>query len=206
MSDAILAPRTADYNEFFSAVLAGDVAALASKTFCADFKFDALRSLRSLEGREDDGANYGDATTALHIAASNGHVEMVKFLLAKGVDVDIRDDSPDSTHTPLLVAASQSNAEMVEVLLDHGADINQRGDHFEGTALHLVLWYVREVEQESIDTIKLLLDRGLDVNAPSGEYNCTVVSPRASALLHLKCAKNKSQLYYSSTKPPGWET
>ena len=177
MSDAILAPRTADYNEFFSAVLAGDVAALASKTFCADFKFDALRSLRSLEGREDDGANYGDATTALHIAASNGHLEMVKFLLAKGADVDVQDTSIDSIYTPLLVAASKSNAEIVEVLLDHGADINQSGSYFQGTALHLVVWRVKEVEQKSIDTIKLLLDRGMDVNVIDGEFGCTVVSP-----------------------------
>ena len=187
MPNTFWAPRNAAYNEFFSAVLAGDVAALASKTFCADFNFDALRSVRYLEGRgDDDDTNSGRGTTALHIAAANGHVEMVKFLLAKGADVNVQDASNDSVYTPLLVAASKSNAEMVKVLLDHGADINQKGDHFQGTALQLVLWRVKEVEQKSIDTIKLLLDRGLDVDVTDDEYECTVVSPRVPALLHLK--------------------
>ena len=180
------APRNADYDEFFSAVLAGDVAALAGKTFCADFNFDALRSVRYVGGSicypeesedDDDDDTSRQGRAALHIAATNGHLEMVKFLLAKGADVDVQDTSIDSIYTPLLVAASKSNAEIVEVLLDHGADINQSGSYFQGTALHLVVWRVKEVEQKSIDTIKLLLDRGMDVNVIDGEFGCTVVSP-----------------------------
>ena len=188
MQSAFWAPRNADYKEFFSAVLAGDVATLASKTFCADFNFDALRYINYLkddddDDDDDDGTDNGEGTAALHIAAANGHVEMVKFLLAKGADVNVQDVSIDSIYTPLLVAASKSNTEIVEVLLDHGADISQRGDHFQGTALHLVLWRVREVEQKSIDTIKLLLDRGMDVNVTDGEYGYTVVS----SLVRLRC-------------------
>jgi len=43
-----------------------------------------------LMGCDINGADY-DARTALHLAASSGHLDMVKYLVANGADVDLKD-------------------------------------------------------------------------------------------------------------------
>jgi ankyrin repeat protein len=177
MGDVAWASQNFEYDEFFSAVSTGNVAALESITFCADFNFNALH-------HSDVGGIEG--IPALHIAAGNGHVEMVKFL-EKGADINVRHQYTYGSFMPLLVAASRSNAEMVAVLLDHGAHINDRGGYLLGTALYLVLHHEeRKVERKSIDTIKLLLNRSMDVNNAGNEYGATVVSWRPRCIHHMR--------------------
>ena len=65
----------------------------------------------------------GDGHTLLMSAVSPAYlnVDMVKFLLARGADVNAQDDSGSS---PLLIAAGSGSAEAVEVLLQAGASPN----------------------------------------------------------------------------------
>eukprot|EP00297_Palpitomonas_bilix_P018269 CAMPEP_0113900002 /NCGR_PEP_ID=MMETSP0780_2-20120614/20403_1 /TAXON_ID=652834 /ORGANISM="Palpitomonas bilix" /LENGTH=195 /DNA_ID=CAMNT_0000892349 /DNA_START=282 /DNA_END=869 /DNA_ORIENTATION=+ /assembly_acc=CAM_ASM_000599 len=57
---------------------------------------------------------------ALHMAAANGDVEVLKVLLAaKGVDVDAANEAKN---TPLHYAALNGHAEAVELLLEAGAN------------------------------------------------------------------------------------
>jgi len=55
----------------------------------------------------------------LHFAARDGHLEVVKLLLERGVDPNVRNNH-DST--PLHYAAKKCHVDVARVLLDHGAD------------------------------------------------------------------------------------
>jgi hypothetical protein len=62
----------------------------------------------------------GDGETALTSAVRGGHVDIVRFLLAKGADVNQQNWL--SNRTPLMLAANSGDTEMIKVLLEHGAD------------------------------------------------------------------------------------
>ncbi|RPB22051.1 ankyrin, partial [Terfezia boudieri ATCC MYA-4762] len=60
--------------------------------------------------------------TALHLAAENGHLEVVKVLLDKGATMDAT--TWYKNRTALHMAAENGHLEVVKVLLDKGATIN----------------------------------------------------------------------------------
>lgn len=62
----------------------------------------------------------GDGETALTSAVRGGRVDVVRFLLAKGADVNQQNWLSD--RTPLMLAAHSGDTEIIKVLLDHGAD------------------------------------------------------------------------------------
>ena len=61
--------------------------------------------------------------TALHYAATNGHDNVVKYLLYHAAYIDA--ESPNAT-TPLMMAAMNGHITTVKLLLDEGADMNLR--------------------------------------------------------------------------------
>ena len=70
------------------------------------------------------GAKYG---SALFNAVNKGNIEAVELLIAKGVDVDAKDDRFIG-QTPLHRAAWKSYKEIVELLIAAGADVNAKND------------------------------------------------------------------------------
>ena len=80
----------------------------------------AVRSL--LQQKADVNAAQGDGATALHWAASNEDLEMVKLLLAAGANVNAA--TRDGGITPLFMACTSGNAAIVEALLNAGASAN----------------------------------------------------------------------------------
>ncbi len=58
----------------------------------------------------------------LIIAARNGQLKVVEFLLARGADVNVRDKSNGAT--ALIVAAREGHLQVVDLLLKKGADAN----------------------------------------------------------------------------------
>lgn len=64
--------------------------------------------------------------TALHIAALNGHIDVVEFLVAKGADVNAKNKS---NATPLHFAALVGQKGVVEILLANGADIHAKDNN-----------------------------------------------------------------------------
>jgi ankyrin repeat protein len=83
-------------------------------------------------------------------------IKGVKELLARGVDVNIREKTMGST--PLIVACSiEGTYEIIELLISKGADINIKGSYDGRTAL---MW----AAQNSQKTVELLLAKGAEVN------------------------------------------
>jgi ankyrin repeat protein len=68
-------------------------------------------------------------TTALHIAAKNGHVATVKLLIENGADLNTRHESSfgHTGSTPLSVAAERGNSLCAIELIKAGADVNLAG-------------------------------------------------------------------------------
>jgi len=58
----------------------------------------------------------------LHIAAKKGQIEIVEYLVHKGIDVNIKGDIFDAS--PLRVAAGEGHIEIVKYLLQSGAELD----------------------------------------------------------------------------------
>jgi ankyrin repeat protein len=76
-----------------------------------------------------------DGKGLLHIAAANGLISSVTWLLNKGAMIDIRTGMKQKT--PLMMAAENNHIEVVLVLLRRGAMINVNSVDVDGrSALH----------------------------------------------------------------------
>jgi uncharacterized protein len=134
------------------------LAAVPSNTPVADSAMEGnharLGSL--LKQRANVNAAQGDGMTALHWAALQDDVEMLRLLLAARANVNAT--TRDGAITPLLLACANGNPEAVEALLKAGANpnsVNANGT----TALMLA------AASGNPDAVKVLLDHGAEVNA-----------------------------------------
>ena len=107
----------------------------------------------------DANAQDGSGRIPLVYAASNGQTDIVQVLLAKGVDVDIKDDYHGNT--ALMQAVWGRHAATAETLLASGAAINAK-DRRGRTAL------MDAAAQGSTDLVQILLAKGADVNLKDG--------------------------------------
>jgi Ankyrin repeats (3 copies) len=144
---------------------------------------DVQRVAAALKSELDVNAMYGDGfegDTVLHKGAWLGHVDVIRYLLAHGAEVDVRNRDQFGNGTPLFSAARAGHVEAVRVLLDAGADMNATEVEDE-TILTVPLWDDRKWSQGHADTIVLLLDRGADINARRGpDWGPTIVSRTCS--------------------------
>jgi ankyrin repeat protein len=67
--------------------------------------------------------------SALHFAVGGNHVDVVRLLLDRGADPNVRDDGDDAT--PLHFAAEREHMEMIRLLVERGADTIGTGDYHE---------------------------------------------------------------------------
>lgn len=107
--------------------------------------------------------------TALHWAAHNDAIEVVRVLLAAGADVEA-DETGLYGGKPLHWAA-EHQPESVRVLLGHGADVNSRnmqpGDYFGRTPLIMNA----SQDDDCHEVTKLLIEAGADIHATDGAGN-----------------------------------
>jgi len=115
----------------------------------------------------DAGAPAGDI---LHEAASNGDLELIKWLIGRGIDINA---AGCSGMTPLIAAAyacrKSNDHTLIDWLLDHGADVNAVEDQGD-TALKSA------VGMSSL--VRKLLDAGAD---PNGGHGATALMAAARA-------------------------
>lgn len=79
---------------------------------------DKMRKMRK-HGIDIESKHSKDESTALHNAAYYGHVNILRWLLSLGANVNSRDFLG---RTPLFEACTTNGLRAVDVLLDHGAD------------------------------------------------------------------------------------
>ncbi|BET37090.1 ankyrin repeat domain-containing protein [Wolbachia pipientis] len=104
----------------------------------------------------------------LHLAAMIGEVNAVRYLIGKGVDVNVRNALH---HTPLHLAAGIGHAEVVKILIREG---NAEIDVFDvrnQTPMHYA------VNNKKLEIVKLLLELGADVNSARVGQNSMKLSP-----------------------------
>ncbi|TFG77055.1 MAG: MBL fold metallo-hydrolase, partial [Chrysiogenales bacterium] len=94
--------------------------------------------------------------TLLHGAAAAGQLEMARWLIERGAEVDAR---TLQLSTPLMHAALSGKADMVRLLIDQGADLAAR-DSYQRTAFILVAR-----ERGDAGMAAILLDAAADINA-----------------------------------------
>jgi ankyrin repeat protein len=97
--------------------------------------------------------------TALHMAAQSADVALLKQLIERAQDVNVRDAGGT---TPLIMVAgervmrtSEDNIEVIRALLEKGADVNAKNDSG-GTPLTNAIG--------DLKVMKLLIENGADVN------------------------------------------
>lgn len=112
--------------------------------------------------------------TALHGAASQGHVEIAQMLLAAGAGVDVADT--EWGHTPLMEAAAYGHTDTVRLLLRHGADTNARSDGRDTALMRAAERY--EAEPEHLQTVQVLLAAGADPNLRDRDGRTTLSRAR----------------------------
>ena len=77
----------------------------------------------------------GRDTIALHLSVSKKNVELVRWLIEHGVDVNAKRVLWDCNHTALHMTAESGAADIARILLDAGGDPSIRDDKYDATVL-----------------------------------------------------------------------
>ena len=122
------------------------------------------------DGKAGINAKDKNGNTALMLASSYGHLEIVKLLVESGADINAKNNDGDnslmsffnspirySPHSYLGEAAIAVKYEGVKYLLENGADINSK-DKYGNTAL------MRASEFGRLEIVKFLVENGANIN------------------------------------------
>jgi ankyrin repeat protein len=113
--------------------------------FAAARKGDAVAVKAHLDAGVDVNAKTRYGATALSYACDKGHVEVVKLLIERGADVNVKDTFYGEV--PLGWALSHGHAQVVKLLLDKGA-----------TGMDRAL--IEGVQSGNVEIVKVVLEKG----------------------------------------------
>ena len=118
---------------------------------------------------EDDLRFSSSAGFWMKTASERNHVQIVKLLLAQGIDVDVPWTSANPV-TPLCAAAKKGALDVASFLLDSGANAQESAD---GRVQPLVA----ATQSGSVEMVRMFLKHGANVNGGGGNR----VTPLAAA-------------------------
>ena len=128
----------------------------AAPLYSAAFRgLDEVVTVLALENPRNASAIGGGCGTAMHAAAVQGHLQVVRSLIQCGVDANVRGLYG---WTPLHFASWWGSVDVVRYLLDHGAYVDARDD-LKATAL------CAAATRGLLDIVRLLLDHHADANS-----------------------------------------
>ncbi|KAH8817564.1 ankyrin repeat-containing domain protein [Flagelloscypha sp. PMI_526] len=113
-------------------------------------------------------AMFGNRNTPpLQAASKAENLEIVRFLIDKGADVNARGVEYG---TALHAAVLRGNLDIAHLLIGKGADVNARGSITYGTALHAIA-STNDLEMtSSLEMARFLIEKGADVDETGGIY------------------------------------
>jgi ankyrin repeat protein len=116
--------------------------------------------------------------TALQIAVRIGDIDLIKFLLKIGANVNTPDNNR-CRRTALHEAVKVNNYGLIRFLLDNGADVNPPDGQYVKTVLQESIEIVEKksmphvetpletpLEEQRLQIVKLLMEKGAKINAP----------------------------------------
>jgi hypothetical protein len=139
------------------------------KLFAAIDRGDIIEVIRELDSVKNINFVSPQQGTPLMKAIHNNKLEIIKLLLNRGADVNIKD--PLFNETALLHAVRSGyvlhNKEIIKLLLDYGADVNVRDlaytfDNGKKKLLYSKNAITYAVENNNLDAFILLIDYGAD--------------------------------------------
>ena len=109
-----------------------------------------LEQVRLVVGQGADKNHVGGEfkETVTSVAAANGHLDVVRFLVEQGTDME---KSDKNGWTPLLTATCGDHIEVVRYLLEQGANRDKADSTYGQTSLHLAASYGH------LEIVKLLM-------------------------------------------------
>jgi ankyrin repeat protein len=116
-----------------------------------------VEALEAFVGSEDINASDENGWTALHIAARNGNIEIIRLLLSQP-DLDVNAKNKWQS-TPLMIAAGSGNLAIIDLLLRHPKTaIDLQAEYYRRTAL------IEAAVRGHISVVKTLVAHGANVN------------------------------------------
>ena len=114
-----------------------------------DIPFDLLP-------RDVNDAATVDGLTALHYAAQNGSLDIIKYLVEHGADISAQDN--EQSRSVIHFAAENGDIECIKYLTEHGADLQDK-DANGATAFHYA------VMANNLEAVKYFVTKKLDYTA-----------------------------------------
>ncbi|CAK9064590.1 unnamed protein product [Durusdinium trenchii] len=144
---------------------------------CANNRW--VEVVQMLHSPQDPNVRDAQGGTALHSAACNGHLEVVRGLLEAGSDIEAtrRQDGA----TALLLAAHHGHLEVVRALLEAGAELNAKASDG-STALLFAAFHGH------LQVVRTLLETGAEVNAKAVDGGTALLA--ASLKGHLEVVRS----------------
>ncbi|KAM9426784.1 caskin-2 [Pholidichthys leucotaenia] len=118
-----------------------------------------------LEGGGKDSLD-SPSTTPLHLAARNGHKDVIKLLLKAGIDINRATKAGTSLHE----AALYGKTEVVRLLLDAGVNVNMHNTYNQ-TALDIVNQFTTSTASKEIKQLLREASSSLQVRAVKDYWN-----------------------------------
>lgn len=143
-------------------------------------RWDDIDCMRFLirNGADINSADCG-GITGLHVACHRGSLNITKYLIELGANVDVEETANEIRLTPLIYAISKRHRQIVQALISAGAQINRKGADNETPLDIAVCQGDREIAQD-------LIAAGADKDAQTLNFGATP--------LHRACVKGYREI------------